>query len=45
MHSIESHVVVLETQDDAQGDANLQLWDLKDGACLKAFYQKKVVGW
>ncbi|XP_067103036.1 eukaryotic translation initiation factor 2A [Osmerus mordax] len=34
-----------KTQDNPQGDANLQLWDLQNGACLKAFYQKKVQGW
>ena len=45
MHRTESHFVVLETQDNPQGDANLQLWDLQNGACLKAFYQKKVQGW
>uniref|UniRef100_A0A8C7K813 Eukaryotic translation initiation factor 2A n=1 Tax=Oncorhynchus kisutch TaxID=8019 RepID=A0A8C7K813_ONCKI len=28
-----------------QGDANLQLWDLQTGTCLKALYHKKVQGW
>uniref|UniRef100_A0AAY4AXK4 Eukaryotic translation initiation factor 2A n=1 Tax=Denticeps clupeoides TaxID=299321 RepID=A0AAY4AXK4_9TELE len=34
-----------ETQDDPQGDANLQLWDLQSGKCIKTFYQKKADGW
>lgn len=34
-----------KTQDNPQGDANLQLWDLQNGTCLKALYQKKVQGW
>lgn len=34
-----------ETQDNPQGEANLQLLDLQTGACIKAFYQKKVTGW
>ncbi|XP_035240981.1 eukaryotic translation initiation factor 2A [Anguilla anguilla] len=34
-----------KTQDNPQGDANLQLWDLNSGTCLKTFYQKKVQGW
>uniref|UniRef100_A0A673GC16 Eukaryotic translation initiation factor 2A n=1 Tax=Sinocyclocheilus rhinocerous TaxID=307959 RepID=A0A673GC16_9TELE len=34
-----------KTQDNPQGEANLQLWDLQTGACIKAFYQKKVTGW
>lgn len=37
--------VILETQDDPQGDANLQLWDLQTGNCIKALYQKKAEGW
>uniref|UniRef100_A0A8C8J5S2 Eukaryotic translation initiation factor 2A n=2 Tax=Oncorhynchus tshawytscha TaxID=74940 RepID=A0A8C8J5S2_ONCTS len=37
--------VYSKTQDNPQGDANLQLWDLKTGTCLKALYQKKVQGW
>ncbi|XP_066540461.1 eukaryotic translation initiation factor 2A [Hoplias malabaricus] len=34
-----------KTQDNPQGEANLQLWDLQTGACIKAFYQKKAQGW
>ncbi|XP_073709928.1 eukaryotic translation initiation factor 2A [Misgurnus anguillicaudatus] len=34
-----------KTQDNPQGDANLQLWDLQTGSLLKAFYQKKITGW
>ncbi|KTG38482.1 hypothetical protein cypCar_00038037 [Cyprinus carpio] len=34
-----------KTQDNPQGEANLQLLDLQTGACIKAFYQKKVTGW
>ncbi|TRY72864.1 hypothetical protein DNTS_007670 [Danionella cerebrum] len=34
-----------KTQDNPQGEANLQLWDLETGACLKAFYQKKITSW
>ncbi|XP_076846915.1 eukaryotic translation initiation factor 2A isoform X2 [Brachyhypopomus gauderio] len=34
-----------KTQDNPQGEANLQLWDLKTGDCIKTFYQKKVQGW
>ncbi|XP_061575955.1 eukaryotic translation initiation factor 2A [Cololabis saira] len=35
-----------KTQDDAQGDANLQLWDLTGGGVLmKALFQKKVQSW
>ncbi|XP_061074005.1 eukaryotic translation initiation factor 2A [Conger conger] len=34
-----------KTQDNPQGEANLQLWDLNSGTCLKTFYQKKVQGW
>ncbi|XP_073706124.1 eukaryotic translation initiation factor 2A [Garra rufa] len=34
-----------KTQDNPQGEANLQLWDLQTGACIKAFYQKKITGW
>uniref|UniRef100_A0AAR2LB75 Eukaryotic translation initiation factor 2A n=1 Tax=Pygocentrus nattereri TaxID=42514 RepID=A0AAR2LB75_PYGNA len=34
-----------KTQDNPQGEANLQLWDLQTGACIKTFYQKKVQGW
>uniref|UniRef100_A0AAY4AYI2 Eukaryotic translation initiation factor 2A n=1 Tax=Denticeps clupeoides TaxID=299321 RepID=A0AAY4AYI2_9TELE len=34
-----------KTQDDPQGDANLQLWDLQSGKCIKTFYQKKADGW
>ncbi|KAI1893842.1 hypothetical protein AGOR_G00127830 [Albula goreensis] len=34
-----------KTQDNPQGDPNLQLWELKTGTCLKTFYQKKVQGW
>ncbi|XP_010901582.2 eukaryotic translation initiation factor 2A isoform X2 [Esox lucius] len=37
--------VYSKTQDNPQGDPNLQLWDLKTGSCLKALYQKKVQGW
>ncbi|XP_061828450.1 eukaryotic translation initiation factor 2A [Nerophis lumbriciformis] len=29
----------------AQGDANLQLWELPSGQLLKAFFQKKVDSW
>ncbi|KAK3549273.1 hypothetical protein QTP70_034478 [Hemibagrus guttatus] len=36
---------VAESQDNPQGEANLQLWDLQTGNCIKAFYQKKVEGW
>ncbi|XP_042600565.1 eukaryotic translation initiation factor 2A-like [Cyprinus carpio] len=32
-------------QENPQGEVNLQLWDLQTGACIKAFYQKKVTGW
>ncbi|KAJ8280527.1 hypothetical protein GJAV_G00055910 [Gymnothorax javanicus] len=34
-----------KTQDNPQGEANLQLWELNTGTCLKTFYQKKVQGW
>ncbi|XP_058244495.1 eukaryotic translation initiation factor 2A [Hemibagrus wyckioides] len=34
-----------KSQDNPQGEANLQLWDLQTGNCIKAFYQKKVEGW
>ncbi|KAM9481325.1 eukaryotic translation initiation factor 2A [Clarias gariepinus] len=34
-----------KSQDNPQGEANLQLWDLQSGNCVKAFYQKKVEGW
>ncbi|KAM6970193.1 eukaryotic translation initiation factor 2A [Aplochiton taeniatus] len=34
-----------KTQDNPQGDANLQLWDVQNGNLLKAFYQKKVETW
>lgn len=34
-----------KTQDNPQGDPNLQLWDLQTGNCIKAFYQKKIQGW
>ncbi|KAG5269411.1 hypothetical protein AALO_G00201720 [Alosa alosa] len=34
-----------KTQDNPQGDPNLQLWDLQTGKCIKAFYQKKLQGW
>ncbi|XP_074535615.1 eukaryotic translation initiation factor 2A [Halichoeres trimaculatus] len=34
-----------KTQDSAQGDANLQLWDLQSGQLIKALYQKKVESW
>ncbi|KAJ8410656.1 hypothetical protein AAFF_G00186130 [Aldrovandia affinis] len=34
-----------KTQDNPQGETNLQLWDLHTGTCLKTFYQKKVQGW
>ncbi|XP_012695260.1 eukaryotic translation initiation factor 2A [Clupea harengus] len=34
-----------KTQENPQGDPNLQLWDLQTGKCIKAFYQKKVQGW
>ncbi|XP_035381512.1 eukaryotic translation initiation factor 2A [Electrophorus electricus] len=34
-----------KTQDNPQGEANLQLWDLQTGDCIKTFYQKKVQGW
>uniref|UniRef100_A0A3B4BBS4 Eukaryotic translation initiation factor 2A n=1 Tax=Periophthalmus magnuspinnatus TaxID=409849 RepID=A0A3B4BBS4_9GOBI len=33
------------TSKTAQGDANLQLWDLKTGVLLKALFQKKVELW
>lgn len=38
-------ILFLETQDNPQGDPNLQLWDIQTGKCIKAFYQKKVQGW
>ncbi|KAM3615736.1 uncharacterized protein V6R79_007087 [Siganus canaliculatus] len=34
-----------KTPDSPQGDANLQLWDLKTGQLIKALYQKKVDSW
>ncbi|KAM4627356.1 eukaryotic translation initiation factor 2A [Polymixia lowei] len=34
-----------KTQDNPQGDPNLQLWDLQDGSLLKALYQKKAEAW
>ncbi|XP_069053621.1 eukaryotic translation initiation factor 2A isoform X2 [Lepisosteus oculatus] len=34
-----------KTQESAQGDPNLHLWDLQTGKCLKSFYQKKMQGW
>uniref|UniRef100_A0A8C7UXC7 Eukaryotic translation initiation factor 2A n=1 Tax=Oncorhynchus mykiss TaxID=8022 RepID=A0A8C7UXC7_ONCMY len=37
--------VYSKTQENPQGDANLQLWDLQTGTCLKALYHKKVQGW
>lgn len=36
---------VLESQGNPQGEANLLLWDLQTGNCIKAFYQKKIEGW
>ncbi|KAK3570284.1 hypothetical protein QTP86_017203 [Hemibagrus guttatus] len=42
----EQHTPInIESQDNPQGEANLQLWDLQTGNCIKAFYQKKVEGW
>lgn len=32
-------------KDAAQGEANLQLWDLQSGQLLKALYQKKMESW
>ncbi|XP_063061628.1 eukaryotic translation initiation factor 2A isoform X2 [Engraulis encrasicolus] len=34
-----------KTQDNPQGDPNLQLWDMESGKFIKGFYQKKVQGW
>ncbi|XP_071389010.1 eukaryotic translation initiation factor 2A isoform X1 [Centroberyx affinis] len=34
-----------KTQENPQGDANLQLWELQTGRLLKALYQKKVEAW
>ncbi|KAM3874661.1 eukaryotic translation initiation factor 2A [Diretmus argenteus] len=34
-----------KSQENPQGDANLQLWDLQSGSLLKALYQKKVETW
>ncbi|MFT7803188.1 eukaryotic translation initiation factor 2A [Arapaima gigas] len=34
-----------KTQDNPQGDPNLQLWNLHTGSLLKSFYQKKAEGW
>uniref|UniRef100_A0A8C9T4A2 Eukaryotic translation initiation factor 2A n=1 Tax=Scleropages formosus TaxID=113540 RepID=A0A8C9T4A2_SCLFO len=34
-----------KTQNNPQGDPNLQLWDLQTGHLLKSFYQKKAEGW
>ncbi|XP_040903290.1 eukaryotic translation initiation factor 2A [Toxotes jaculatrix] len=33
------------SQDNPQGEANLQLWDLQSGQLIKALYQKKVESW
>ncbi|XP_023677282.1 eukaryotic translation initiation factor 2A [Paramormyrops kingsleyae] len=35
----------VKTQDNPQGEPNLQLWNLHTGAILKSFYQKKAQGW
>ncbi|XP_048836762.1 eukaryotic translation initiation factor 2A [Brienomyrus brachyistius] len=35
----------VKTQDNPQGEPNLQLWNLHSGAILKSFYQKKAQGW
>ncbi|KAK5868128.1 hypothetical protein PBY51_009170 [Eleginops maclovinus] len=32
-------------QDSAQGDPNLQLWDVQSGQLIKALYQKKMESW
>lgn len=37
--------VVAESQDSAQGEANLQLWEVQSGQLVKALYQKKVDSW
>ncbi|XP_072318215.1 eukaryotic translation initiation factor 2A [Eucyclogobius newberryi] len=34
-----------KSAESAQGDANLQLWDLKTGTLLKALFQKKMELW
>ncbi|GAA6101874.1 eukaryotic translation initiation factor 2A isoform X1 [Tachysurus ichikawai] len=34
-----------KSQGNPQGEANLLLWDLQTGNCIKAFYQKKIEGW
>ncbi|XP_035857521.1 eukaryotic translation initiation factor 2A isoform X2 [Sander lucioperca] len=34
-----------KAQDSAQGEANLQLWDLESGQLIKALYQKKMESW
>uniref|UniRef100_A0A3Q4GK54 Eukaryotic translation initiation factor 2A n=1 Tax=Neolamprologus brichardi TaxID=32507 RepID=A0A3Q4GK54_NEOBR len=34
-----------KTQDSPQGEANLQLWELRSGRLIKALYQKKVESW
>ncbi len=38
-------VIVAETPESPQGEANLQLWDLQSGHMVKALYQKKVDCW
>ncbi|XP_067851088.1 eukaryotic translation initiation factor 2A [Heptranchias perlo] len=35
----------ITTKNNAQGEPNLQIWDLKTGQCLKSFFQKKMQGW
>ncbi|XP_078732301.1 eukaryotic translation initiation factor 2A [Lampetra fluviatilis] len=35
----------MTTKDNPKGEPNLTLWDLKEGKCLKAFFQKKQQGW
>ncbi|XP_040043881.2 eukaryotic translation initiation factor 2A [Gasterosteus aculeatus] len=34
-----------KAKDGAQGEANLQLWDLQSGQLIKALYQKKLDSW
>ncbi|KAL6104877.1 eif2a [Pungitius sinensis] len=34
-----------KAKDSAQGEANLQLWDLQSGQLIKALYQKKLDSW
>uniref|UniRef100_UPI003AAC31CE eukaryotic translation initiation factor 2A isoform X3 n=1 Tax=Centroberyx gerrardi TaxID=166262 RepID=UPI003AAC31CE len=34
-----------KSQENPQGDANLQLWELQTGRLLKALYQKKIEAW